>query len=157
VSPPDGLRFRAVDDDLTLGAEVAEAIALAAAEARAQGAGAVAPEHLLCALVIVAAEEVSRLLETPLDVAAVTDRSHGHAGADAPEDGPLPLAHGTLAVLEAALAEAASAGGEVAVAHVLLGLLDAAPDACARVLFDTAGAGRTVRRNAAVVRVRWLD
>jgi ATP-dependent Clp protease ATP-binding subunit ClpA len=146
-----------VHDDLTLGVEVAEAIALAAAEARAQGAGAVAPEHLLCALVIVSAEEVSRLLESSLDVAAVTDRSHGHAGAPAPQGDPLPLAHGTLAVLEAALQEAAAGEGEVAVAHLLLGLLEGAPDACARVLFDSAAAGRTVRRNAAAVGVPRLD
>jgi len=146
-----------MDEHLTLAPAVADAIALAGTEAAQQGAGAVAPEHLLCALVIVAAEDVCSLLGTPVDVAAVTDRSHGLAGAGEPADGPLPLAHGTLAVLEVALREAAAGGGEVAVEHLLLGLLEAAPDACAHVLFDAAAVRRTVRRAAAAARATRLD
>ena len=124
---------------------VARALEQAQDHARAGGADAVHAEHLMAGLVAVAPVRVEALLGSPVDPPYVESRVYVYGKAE-PRRGPLPLALGAVAVLEAAVEAAGEHGAyEVEIGHLLLAALEVAPDAAARVLFDAPGHARRVR------------
>jgi hypothetical protein len=124
----------------------AGAAVLARARELAEGHGLLQPDHLLVALLYEApgllVAHVGALADPRLREDWLDER---FAGQGRPGE-PVPLAPGAADVLAQSLVEAAEAGaGEVGPGHLLLGLLDAAPEASSRVLFDAETLARSVR------------
>ncbi len=144
-----GLREQAPERDDGVGGLSAESRRVIETAARHAEDGALGPEHLLLGLVL-EVPELTRLAIGIADGVVVHERLARIL--DGPEQSRLRAPRRDIAVLEAALREAARRGlDEVAPTEIMLGLLEVAPDVVARAAIDleavsarTRGYGRPV-------------
>jgi ATP-dependent Clp protease ATP-binding subunit ClpA len=147
-----GVREQPPERDDEVGGLSVEARRVLETAARHAEDGALGPEHLLLGLVL-EVPELARLAIATADGVVVHERLAGLL--DGPEQSRLRAPRRDIAVLEAALREAARGGlEEVTPVEIMLGLLEVAPDVVARASVDLdAAAARTRRyaRSAAVI------